>query len=200
MTFSTLKKIINDSIVELINRDSYLLEHDVNERSISHKLAIYINNGMMNQSKNKWDVDAEYNRNMEDPKRLKCLESNNIITYPDIIIHVRGKNNDKRIKNNNLLIIEIKKNEYSIDDFKKICCFIKSKPYYYKYGLIINLNYKKGEPELFFLERQNIDGKIKVQIMEQEKDKVLERFGLSPAAFDSMTIEELAEIDIKDEE
>ncbi len=93
--------------------DIYLLEKDVNERSISHRVATYLQYVF-----NGWDVDCEYNRDHNDPKYIQnvrdFLNRNNnekidiadvdaTTAYPDIIIHERGTNDS------NLLAIEIKK-------------------------------------------------------------------------------------------
>ncbi len=91
----------------LLHIDAYLFEVDVNERSISHKLASYLQEGFKG-----WDVDCEYNRDHHDPKRLNLLNISSLevrpdevqakTVYPDIIVHHRGTRE-------NLLVIEIKK-------------------------------------------------------------------------------------------
>jgi hypothetical protein len=92
------------AVAQLLRRDAYLFLHDVNERTITHKLAEY-----MQPLFPGWNVDCEYNRNMHTPKRVhlptpgdpeaRCYVS----TYPDIIVHHRGTNA------RNLLIVEAKK-------------------------------------------------------------------------------------------
>ena len=46
------------ALSELIERDSFLFEADANERSITHKLAEYLQAQFQD-----WNVDCEYNRN-----------------------------------------------------------------------------------------------------------------------------------------
>lgn len=104
MNLDELKQIINKSLDDLKTRDYYLMAHDVHEQTISAKLACYI---MQNMGDTSWDVDVEYNRNGDVPKSLMSRKGN---VKPDIIIHRRGKNNLKRNENNNLLLIELKKN------------------------------------------------------------------------------------------
>jgi hypothetical protein len=80
---------IHQAISELLNQDSYLLQFDVNERTLSHQLAIHIKKEFPD-----WDVDCEYNRNHDDIKRLKLpkekVDSDDTFAqtvFPDIIIH-----------------------------------------------------------------------------------------------------------------
>src|SRR5690348_12399807 len=91
-----LQQKVKAAIERLLNQDAYLLEHDVNERSISHKLATYLQIEIGDE----WDVDCEYNRDHDDAKRLGSLSaySESVVisdtsaktVFPDIIIHHRG--------------------------------------------------------------------------------------------------------------
>ena len=106
-TQEMVKENVKAAIEALHQRDAYLLQKDVNERSISHKLASYLQVAFTD-----WNVDCEYNRNHDDPKLLKRLHiyAENVSTddvqaktvFPDIIVHHRGTRD-------NLLVIEIKK-------------------------------------------------------------------------------------------
>lgn len=139
------EKVLN-SIKKLFDEDIFLLKADANERSISHKLAIYLQDEFT-ELKN-LSVDCEYNRDMDfDPKRMddwksRCaqeVESDDVhakTVYPDIIVHERG-NND-----NNLLVIEIKKSNNSDNgcDKEKIKNFIKDLNY--DFGVFINIGVK----------------------------------------------------------
>ncbi len=87
--------------------DSELLSIDCNERSITHRLAMYLQDEFEG-----WDVDCEYNRDHHSPDHVKRLYSliEQISTsdtdaktvFPDIIVHHRGTSE-------NLLVIEVKK-------------------------------------------------------------------------------------------
>jgi hypothetical protein len=95
---------VRAAVSRLLNEDAYLLEADVNERSISHRLALYLEEEFLD-----WDVDCEYNRDGHEPKRLHVNpesipsdDTQGTTVYPDIIVHERGKRS-------NLLAIEIKK-------------------------------------------------------------------------------------------
>ena len=104
---------LTNALNHLVHNDAFLLESNANERSISHRLAVYLEHEFIG-----WDVDCEYNRQMRDPKRLHLnIEPNNSAdtvgktVFPDIIIHRRGTSD-------NLLVIEIKKTSSTItDDF-----------------------------------------------------------------------------------
>lgn len=100
-----LQMIIEEALEQLIKNDRYLIEHDVHEQSISSKLGYYLSSSIQPRSNGGWDIDVEYNRNGEVPKSL-CGIGN---VRPDIIIHRRGLNNPNGYEENNLLIIQIKK-------------------------------------------------------------------------------------------
>lgn len=101
-------ELIKRSIRIVIEQDAILLINDVNEPAISHKLAQYIEPRF-----NDYDVDCEYNRNIENEdlrKKIYLLDGTDldvgegINIIPDIIIHERG------INTRNLCALEIKKN------------------------------------------------------------------------------------------
>ena len=99
-----IESALNNAIEQLLRSDSFILDKDVNERSISHRLANYIEPHFPG-----WNVDCEYNRNHDDSKRLdiypRNVESDDTqatTVYPDIIIHRRGTDE-------NLVVIEMKK-------------------------------------------------------------------------------------------
>ena len=109
---------LKETLKSLIAEDGFLLEIDASERSITHRLAIYLESLF-----SEWNVDCEYNRNYENnsiiPKKvLQCTKcdalghllldqngepiTNDFSVYPDIIVHERGAPN-------NLIAIEVKK-------------------------------------------------------------------------------------------
>ena len=90
----------------LFRVDSELIQNDVHERSVSHKLAEYLQFQFPD-----WNVDCEYNKKGPHPKLLdgirECSEQRTTDRiYPDIIVH-------RRNTTDNLLVVEIK---YSRDD------------------------------------------------------------------------------------
>lgn len=99
-----VKTALDQAIEQLIEADYEILRMDINERSISHKLALYLESFFRD-----WDVDCEYNRNHDDPKRLnirrRSIQSDDTqatTVFPDIIVHRRGTDD-------NYVVIEMKK-------------------------------------------------------------------------------------------
>jgi len=125
--FKDIKFNLYRAIDLIIARDSYLLIHDINEPTISHRLAMYLTPIFPD-----FDVDCEYNGNIDAKsgrkyinllqtraKELGLIKNNDSdkqiidrLVYPDIIVHRRGQNG----KENNLLIIEVKKSSSQITD------------------------------------------------------------------------------------
>lgn len=147
--FNDIKRKVKSSINKLKEYDSFLLKENVNERSITHKLAEYLQ-----QEFKDWNVDCEYNRmvngDSNDPKTIhipvKDIKSNDTeakTVFPDIIIH-------NRTKRENLVVIEVKKklnNRVNCKyDHLKLKTFT-SPQFRYSYGLHIifhvECNFKK---------------------------------------------------------
>ncbi len=139
------------ALSKLLEKDHYLLEKDVNERSITHRLGIYLQEMFP-----EWHVDCEYNLDGDDPKRLEgfidklwreyerfdvALTDQELQQYkedttvsPDIIVHKRGTEC-------NLLVIEAKKNHSAERDKIRDC--VKLSEYVnqlgYKHALFLKL-------------------------------------------------------------
>lgn len=99
-----VESALDNALKQLLRSDSAILAMDVNERSISHRLASYLEPFFPG-----WNVDCEYNRNHDDPKRLiirrrRILSDDTQATtvFPDIIVHRRGTDD-------NFVVIEMKK-------------------------------------------------------------------------------------------
>lgn len=155
MNRNEIKDIIDKAIQTFIETDSYLMENDVHEQTITGKIACYILRILEDRFNSSWNVDVEYNRNMELPKSLQRIGN----VKPDILIHKRGLNNPKNIEENNLLIVETKKNPNKTDhekDTKKIKAFINEDPYHYKYGVFISVitDNKEVKSEWFYRETE----------------------------------------------
>lgn len=132
-TKKEIGKKLNQAINLLLENDSYLLVTDVNERSISHRMAMYLQELFKD-----WDVDCEYNRDGHDAKILNLpskkshfIEATEDYTvFPDIIVHHRGRGTGR-----NLLVIEIKKTTSQIKcdgDIDKLKAFKKELGYCYR--------------------------------------------------------------------
>ena len=153
MEIQEIKSLVNKALDKLLGNDKYLLNGNVNEMSISHKLATYLSELFPD-----YHVDCEYNKNIQSQTGNKTIHilrdeamkfdllKNDIpntefiekFVKPDIIIHKRGSNE------NNLLVIEMKKNtsndrskEY---DRLKLRSFISNdngNELHFSYGLFI---------------------------------------------------------------
>lgn len=146
MDFEFIEKMLNNALKKLREVDIQLLEINVNERTISHKLAEYLQQNISDLS-----VDCEYNRHQGLIKKLNFPHNDISIEdidaktiFPDIVIHKRNTDND------NLLVIEIKKssNNQNYDfDISKIKA-LTNDPYNYKFGLFLEINVSGGSDSL----------------------------------------------------
>ena len=160
LEFEEIKKKVLDSINELYFKDYYIIDNDVNERSITHKLAMYLQNQFTD-----YDVDCEYNRNMKNPKKITFIERNTRNrVFPDIIVHKRGE------ISNNLIIFEIKKckddnvtNKYLENkkhDIEKLKGYVNNNdevPLKYKYGFFLEIHKDFFIIEIYFNDKSKKD-------------------------------------------
>ncbi len=127
-----------------MREDKDLLCRNVNERSITHKIAEHLQSQFKELK-----VDCEYNRHGSDTKTiLKCVEGQTstdcvdaVTVYPDIVVHKRG------VDACNLLVIEVKKsngNAASRDKWK-LKQFTDPKQYKYKLGLFLEIDIEKKQ-------------------------------------------------------
>lgn len=103
----------------LLDRDAYLLWADVNDGTVTHRFAMYVE-----QAFRDWDVDCEHSRDGHDPKEIACGSRDDAEhgsrVFPDVIVHKRGRAE-------NLVVCELKKSnnpEPDSRDFEKLraCC------------------------------------------------------------------------------
>jgi hypothetical protein len=127
---------VHQALLQLLQRDQFLFEIDVNERTLTHRLAMYLQPALPN-----WHVDCEYNRDQHGPKELWLpggqpdgYDTDAQTVYPDIIVHRRGTND-------NLLVIEVKKTSSHVNDGKD---FLKLHEFrgqlHYQHALFIELS------------------------------------------------------------
>jgi hypothetical protein len=97
-----LNKVIT-ALTELYARETFLFENDLGERTLTHRLAVYVEKQFPG-----WDVDCDYDRLGE---RTLRLPHGTIVStddhlgksiYPDIVVH-------QREIPRNLLAIEVRK-------------------------------------------------------------------------------------------
>lgn len=134
-----LQKVI-DALRSFLAKDKQLLRLDASERSISHKLAEYLQ-----QEFPEWNVDCEYNRRGDRPKTMPRSLFHDILDndqdaktiFPDIIVH-------RRNRADNLLVLEIKKSNSNVSfesDKIKLKAFTdREGDYNYKVGLFIEFD------------------------------------------------------------
>ncbi|MFZ2969717.1 MAG: hypothetical protein WA063_01065 [Minisyncoccia bacterium] len=138
-----IKNCLFIALDQLFRNDEFLLENEVHERSVAHKLAEYLQLSFPG-----YHVDCEYNRHGISTKKLprECNGENKENVFPDIIIHHRGYDN-------NLFVIEIKPNKSpTVDecDKAKLIEFTKLEgEYKYQLGLFIGFDHL-NEPQIVY--------------------------------------------------
>lgn len=65
----SIQQRVRKALEKLILHDAYLLKIDSNERSITHRLGMYLQ-----EEFERWDVDCEYNRDYDSPDLVKRLQ------------------------------------------------------------------------------------------------------------------------------
>lgn len=143
-----LKNCIERALDTLYEKDQYLIFHEqeqntdkrchVSERSIVFRFGIYFDSLFRQNISENYNIDIEYNRNINNIKEMPCTKDSAVrrYCYPDLIVHQRG-NND-----NNLLIIEFKTwwNRDQTIDKERVEFFMKPRgPYKYKHGSVVLL-------------------------------------------------------------
>jgi hypothetical protein len=118
-------ELLDKSIKSLFQNDRYLLCSHTGENTISHRLAIYLENNLLNKDFG-FNVDCEY---MKDGVNRKRIDGHRRI--PDIIIHKRGNNYPT-----NYLCVYAKRYENINSDLDNIKGFLKDN-YYNKFGCFV---------------------------------------------------------------
>lgn len=113
MDETKIRDRVEEALKILLKNDAYLLEHDVNERSITHKLAEYLQQELRKYSEfNDYQVDCEYNKDLKKCKlgkqykikkdTLKILKKNEINTeYLEELKEKEFEEDELRIKLSN---------------------------------------------------------------------------------------------------
>lgn len=153
-----IKDRIEIALCIVLKNDTYLLQKDINERTIAHKLATYLQYTFP-----EYHVDCEYNGNVlrdnekkyinilkTELQRLRLLRQKEEkidkeiierLVYPDIVIHKSGTPE-------NLCIIEIKKSTSKIpskyDELKLKCYTSNDNDNDLKYKLGIFIKFSAG--------------------------------------------------------
>lgn len=157
ITKEQIEALINSALDWLYKNDSYLVNnepflrkkngnHHVGERSIVFRLAHYMQNIMdSTPAFANYVLDCEYNRNGVHAKILPSFPEG---TYPDVIIHNRG-NND-----NNLLIMEVKSywNRDNRQDKTKLREFLDvNGEYHFSFGVSLIIEKRRKDVQVLFI-------------------------------------------------
>lgn len=135
MDRNEITKLVNKAIDLLVENEPQLLDLNVTERALSHHLARYLGELVPKC----FNVDCEYNRHFDDPKRLnlkrrqaKDREIRATTVFPDIIVHKRDSDT------NNLLVLEMKNPGESLNyDEAKLLAFRKELGYIHTAHVIL---------------------------------------------------------------
>ena len=142
MNEEEVRQAVSVALERVKDEDTDLLRFDVSERSITHRLGMYLQEAVGYA----WDVDVEYNRiggdeTKEVPEELLTSGSQGRVV-PDVIIHRRGS------EDHNILVVEAKKSGNSDGgDRQKIRAYLQQLDY--DFGLFVRFDTGQGfeDPE-----------------------------------------------------
>lgn len=130
---------VSQAVQSLLDRDGYLLWADVNERAVTHRFAIYVEQAFPG-----WDIDCEYNRDGHDPKEIAFGSGDDAEhgsrVFPDVVVHKRGTAD-------NHIVFELKKSnnpEPDDRDFEKLRGYCHQLGY--QHGVFVRLVVGSEEP------------------------------------------------------
>lgn len=137
------------AIESVVEKDRFLWDVSVNERSLTHKLGCYLTNRYPY-----YHVDCEYNRKGE---ITKYLDEDRI--FPDVIVHHRGSDEQNR------LVIEAKKisGQEPYRDWSKLE-MLTGRGFGYEYDFGVHVTFEVF-PAVTFRVFQN--GEVSIQLSEQ---------------------------------
>jgi hypothetical protein len=150
MNEEEVRQAVSVALERVKDEDTDLLRYDVNERSVTHRLAVYLDDEIDSE----WNVDVEYNRVGEDEvsksvsmEYLKSKIPDDVdpedldakTVYPDVIVHNRGERYE------NLLVIEAKKSGRSGEyDREKLTAY--KEELRYEHGVFVTFEgFRPGE-------------------------------------------------------
>lgn len=108
-----VRETVKGVIADFLEKEADLLSNNSSEQNLTQRLAV-----LLEQSFPGWHVDCEYNRDQDAIKRLRYaispshpMEEKDVV--PDIIVH-------RRMTQDNLLVIEVKKSTNAEPDEKDL--------------------------------------------------------------------------------
>ena len=156
MTFELIQRIVNAALLEFYQKDYVLLQHNIHENAIAHKLACYLQSYFPSLN-----VDFEYNGNVfNQVNERKQIDGGNV--KPDIVVHERLSNE------RNILIIEIKKtsndSDGQADRNRLMHCTSNECAFKYKFGLFVRLGVRRrvAYGELYWYQNGEYNGSFQV--------------------------------------
>ena len=128
-----MENAVQDALRLLFAQDAYLLETNVQERTIAARLAHYLEPHFPDLA-----VDVEYNRHGLDPKKVElpaeCRGGGKKLILPDVIVHQRGHDRE------NLLVIQVKKETNQEPRFcDRAVIDAMQREFGYRRGLLVDL-------------------------------------------------------------
>lgn len=134
--------IVARALERLIERDSALLERDVNEQTVAHHLARYIHEGFAGE----FSVDVEYNRHLNE-KKVVLMGERWAVVRPDIVVHERGTDRC------NVLVVEVKKFGAELaHDREKLLALIGQYGYQHAAHVLVGRRTGKAAAEVIWLQ------------------------------------------------
>ncbi len=134
MSSEYIDELIVSTLKEVENNDKFLLYKKAHETTIVSRFAHYLAN-KIESDYNDYRVDIEYNRDESQVKRLVDK-----IVRIDLVVHKRGANY-------NLVAIEFKKSNDSLNDKKRLENLFNERKY--KYKNVYFINFKKNKIEKY---------------------------------------------------
>jgi hypothetical protein len=152
--FENVKNWIVASLQILIQKDGDLLEpesipslykledqkdlnRELHETTINHRLAFHLEYLIEKYGICGYHVDIEYNRYINNLKKVQSLETGKLIeeVRPDIIVHKRTRLGELEP---HFLVVEAKKRKLKDKDCNHVKDIMHDKNYRYKYGMLIS--------------------------------------------------------------
>lgn len=144
MQTTEIRQLLYGAVQRLLRDDYFLLEYDVHEQAIAHRIAVYLEPVFSENH-----VDCEYNNDLDSEtgrKRVRYPDrTEDSDVRPDIVVHHRGLNG----RNHNILVVELKKLPGTEDelntDRNKLCDFTaqgQHKHFGYQCGALVKLGVK----------------------------------------------------------
>jgi hypothetical protein len=156
-----VRRRVETALKQLTVLDRYLLTHDVNERAITHRLAVLLGNHF-----DGWDIDCEFDRIGKDPMPADDVDDQltahvarvvedplvrdtlGRTVFPDIIVHHRGTDD-------NLLALEVRKASSHVPlalERAKLARYRANPRLAYRFACLVQLHTGEKEDDLFDLE------------------------------------------------